>query len=504
MHAHFLSAYAFTSGLLVLSLAYLLSSTDRSYPLMRVFIVFSAGALVWNAGYAAMHLTTDRATALMFYRLSSFGWAIAPSNMLYYAYRTRREFGAARSKPIPWYLFALPVPPVIWGVFAGRIMAYDLNVSDNGWIESIAPEALGNHLFLGLLVLSLVTMIVSMVRTRLVTSSRRYRLHVRIVAVPLAALVAATAVIHVYLPALQRQPTPPYVQVLLGAWGVAVTTLLRRYPVLTISPRIASETIVEAMTDACIMTDVEGMIRSANPAVEELFGRDRAKLLGTAAHELVGAAVWARLCYATASTRRIHRFEADLETGLGETVLCTVSGKPITDTLGDEVGYVVIVHEQREMQRLRLLSEVDPLTGAFNRRKLDAVSSGDNHALILFDLDRFKSVNDRFGHEAGDRILVRTGQIVRSVVRDDDLFVRWGGEEFLVLCPDLSDSDAMRLAERLRAAIAEADFGIGEPVTASFGVAPAAGEENPEALFRRADAAMYRAKQSGRNRVERG
>jgi diguanylate cyclase (GGDEF)-like protein len=124
-------------------------------------------------------------------------------------------------------------------------------------------------------------------------------------------------------------------------------------------------------------------------------------------------------------------------------------------------------------------------------------------ALVLLDIDYFKLYNDEHGHLAGDAALGRLGQILRRATRDDDLAFRYGGEEFLLLLPEVDLPTAMGVAERVRMAVAESHPGGIPPFRISAGVAlcdPADGRD-PVPLLRRADAAMYIAKRGGRNRI---
>jgi diguanylate cyclase (GGDEF)-like protein len=153
----------------------------------------------------------------------------------------------------------------------------------------------------------------------------------------------------------------------------------------------------------------------------------------------------------------------------------------------------------------------DDLTGLGNRRHLldqlqhsieAAGGSGGELALLLIDLDGFKELNDALGHAAGDEVLRHVAEVLAQALRTEDLASRWGGEEFLVLLPDVSAEGAAVTAERLRAAIAAAPGAAGAPqVTASFGWATWNGAESVEALVARADDALYAAKGAGRNRV---
>jgi len=122
--------------------------------------------------------------------------------------------------------------------------------------------------------------------------------------------------------------------------------------------------------------------------------------------------------------------------------------------------------------------------------------------MILMDIDNFKAINDRHGHSVGDAILKEFTTLVSKHIRVDDLFSRWGGEEFVLLLPKTSTDHAKKIAENLQSVIEKHDFGIGEKMTCSFGVAGMKNGDRNNQLFERVDQALYRAKDKGRNRVE--
>ena len=154
----------------------------------------------------------------------------------------------------------------------------------------------------------------------------------------------------------------------------------------------------------------------------------------------------------------------------------------------------------------------DSLTGLLNRGGLRtavdvawAVRSHEQPMAILFgDLDGFKLVNDTLGHDAGDEVLVRVAERLRSAVRASDIVARWGGDEFVVLCPSVDNvDDATAIADRIRVAL-EAPFNLGPGpahIGISIGVALDDGQPLPDLVVKDADAAAYRAKGSGRNRI---
>jgi two-component system cell cycle response regulator len=173
-------------------------------------------------------------------------------------------------------------------------------------------------------------------------------------------------------------------------------------------------------------------------------------------------------------------------------------------------GRTKILQEELVDQTRRLEDQLfeDPLTRLHNRRfvfgQLAALVSGARRhrrplAVAMVDLDGFKAVNDRHGHDAGDRVLVAAAEALQRALRTEDVLGRLGGEEFLAVLPDTDAEAAASAAERLRAAVAGAGGPV--PVTASVGWAVLTGAEEPDDLVRRADTALYAAKAEGRDRV---
>lgn len=164
-----------------------------------------------------------------------------------------------------------------------------------------------------------------------------------------------------------------------------------------------------------------------------------------------------------------------------------------------------VMHGRTE--NLSSMANTDSLTGLYNRRFLDALAaewtrSGIPFAAIMLDLDRFKSVNDRFGHKKGDEVLVFLADMIREEKRDMDYGCRYGGEEFTLLLPNSDEHQVFALAESIRRKIESTLSPIGEPVTLSLGISsfPQSAADVDE-LFRQADQALYQAKENGRNQT---
>lgn len=167
-------------------------------------------------------------------------------------------------------------------------------------------------------------------------------------------------------------------------------------------------------------------------------------------------------------------------------------------------------------KRIEELAELDELTGSFNRRcimrMLDeeiarSARSGQPCSVALIDLDHFKRVNDTYGHPTGDEVLRTFAITMFANIRSVDRFGRYGGEEFLLVLPDMPIDGAARAMDRLRAIVADLDwsaFSPGMKVTLSAGVATLNPDENTDSFLARADSALYAAKAQGRNRIARG
>lgn len=173
----------------------------------------------------------------------------------------------------------------------------------------------------------------------------------------------------------------------------------------------------------------------------------------------------------------------------------------------------VIQRQASELVDVRARAALDPLTGVCNRGTFDialrqaihrARGSGSPLSLVLFDIDHFKSVNDSYGHPAGDAVLVSFAQAIVDQVRDDDVVGRYGGEEFAVILPGAAEAVATSVAERVREATSQLAFPPPAEkvrVTVSAGVAVMQGLDSASGLLRRADSALYSAKHGGRNQV---
>jgi diguanylate cyclase (GGDEF)-like protein/PAS domain S-box-containing protein len=283
--------------------------------------------------------------------------------------------------------------------------------------------------------------------------------------------------------------------------------------------------VVMALEHGVVVVDDDGRVVTCNPAAAELLGRRASELCGRRPAEVElefvaedGAALPLE-AQPSVMALRSGVVQRDLVLGVRHAtgvrwLSVTASPMGADGRVTNVVLTLVDVSAARERElTLRRLSELDDLTGLPNRRRF--VELLDRHltsqrredaggALLLIDLDRFKELNDTFGHAAGDRLLVQVARAISERLRDDDVLARLGGDEFALLLKHVTASDAATVAhalvERLGRELAPAPHGGTRPVGASIGAVALAGAATgtAERALQRADASMYRAKAAGR------
>jgi diguanylate cyclase (GGDEF)-like protein/PAS domain S-box-containing protein len=289
-------------------------------------------------------------------------------------------------------------------------------------------------------------------------------------------------------------------------------------------------TITSVLGEGVYVLDVQGLLTFMNPEAERLLGWTEKELLGKNVHEAIhfqkadGTPLPASECPVlnTIRSNACYRTAEDVFTHKdGTMVPVAFVSTPIWQD-DKVIGSVCAFHDitgrkkaQEELQKANELLEhrasTDVLTGIFNRLKFNDLLEAEiqrtmRHnsplSLIMFDVDHFKKVNDTYGHHVGDDVLKDVTRIVNDKLRKYDFFARWGGEEFIILTPYNNLESARHLAERLRESIAEYPFAHGGRVTCSFGVAEFGEGDDSDTLPQRVDDALYKAKKSGRNKVE--
>jgi len=274
---------------------------------------------------------------------------------------------------------------------------------------------------------------------------------------------------------------------------------------------------IEEIDDVIMITDRAGVLTFVNDAYVAHTGFSREESIGKTAAILKSGKhdknyyknMWKEILSGNVYRGLIINRKKDGELYYEEKTIT-----PIKNEIGIITSFVSTgkdITQHIEMQHtLEKLASTDQLTGIYNRRKfeemfnveLDRISRYKSPlALIMFDVDHFKSVNDTYGHDVGDKVLKSIVNVVNKNIRNTDIFARWGGEEFLILSPETNSENARALAEKLRASIEKTKFVKAGKLTCSFGVSSYIDKESGDSLIKRVDDALYEAKNEGRNRV---
>lgn len=318
--------------------------------------------------------------------------------------------------------------------------------------------------------------------------------------------------------------------------GLGFIVIMNRYRFLDVVP-VAYNLVFRSINTAVVIVDARRCILDMNPAAERVFDSRQRDALGRHILEGLGRngglinGHWRsegiRTEIQIGSDGRVYELHlTPMNRGNAKDSSQIIMLFDISQLkwMAEQQRHLIGELEQAltEVQQLsRKLSEnnlelerlavTDQLTGLYNRAKLDDLLSleihrtsrgGGSFALIMLDIDHFKQVNDTHGHQAGDRVLVEVSRTLSGTVRRTDMVGRWGGEEFLIICPETDASGAVKLAEKLRLAVDRERFSHIGRLTVSLGAAVHRPDESAASILARSDQALYVAKNKGRNRVE--
>lgn len=264
-------------------------------------------------------------------------------------------------------------------------------------------------------------------------------------------------------------------------------------------------TVIETATEGIVVTDAARAIVLVNPAATVLLDKTIDALVAQGYDRVVDDAGFIAHCLETGNPQAIRYKQRDLQ------VIATDIRSSDKAIIGTVILIRDVTEEKRLEEDLRRTSTTDALTGLYNRRFLDATLNAEfvrsersltPLSVLMMDIDYFKKFNDTHGHDQGDRVLRMVARCMREQVRSFDFPCRYGGEEYVAILPGMSSQAAFKVAEAIRTKVAETEVD-GLNVQLSIGVAtfPGITAAKSEALIEAADAALYRAKETGRNRV---
>lgn len=292
--------------------------------------------------------------------------------------------------------------------------------------------------------------------------------------------------------------------------GVAFSFAIFQYQLFDLKP-IARQLLIDSMGDGMLVFDDQLRLVDLNPAAKKNFGIVDNDWAGRSMHELLGSYI--ELDKLLAESKSGHELVINRDR---ERRVYDLRVSPIMEE-GYKAGHLLVLRDvtryKKLEEELKLMAVTDALTGAYNHRNFFELGKHElvranryqyGVAVILFDVDNFKRVNDRFGHLAGDKVLKGISQDCKYLLRNTDIFARYGGEEFAIILINITLEKAREIADRLRSTVEARSFQLGDSpvsVTISVGVAMDAGSSDFNLIVKHADQAMYASKAKGKNCV---
>jgi len=467
---------------------------------------------VWTLGYVGQLISTRLDTKLFWNNIQFLGAIAAP--LLYLGFALEYDRLYLKEHHNTWkYLIPLSALLLgfVWsdslhGLFRGQASL----VPGNPFPVLVFTTGPGFSLYT-IYAFSLIVLTTLILVARYINLPPLYRIQIAIVLsgvlVPWVVTVVTTLE---WVPVKLHEVTP----ISFGISNLIIAWALFRYHLFEVLP-VARDSLVENMQDGVLVLDSSLRIVDLNPAARAILGADVYQSVGKSIDEYLPVqAEWFHAMGAGGKLTKELNWQKDGRQWDYEAQVASLE-----HPRGNARLYLLTLRDNQERKeiesKLRQLAISDPLTGILNRRHLFLLAQkeieranrqGHDLAVILFDVDHFKQVNDAFGHQIGDRMLQTLARSCMTELRGFDIFGRYGGEEFIAVLPETSASQAMYVAERLRRLVENIAIqnGRGQAhVTISLGVASLAGRTgwNLDQLLEQADRALYQAKEAGRNQV---
>ena len=513
---HILSLLSIVVTAIYLFLGFFVLRSNSRERLNQVFFLTCLCLSFWSFGYTFLPGAADKEAVWVWYKVSAVGWTVGPALLLHLTILLGRP---ELLKGRRWVFAAIYVPAAYFllEAWTGSLGVVDFVNTPFGWSDVYGPATLPFIAYLIYfplyILLGLGVVLVKGRETDLIAVKKQSRL-IAATGVPLLIL---TGVSGILLPWLGIRVPPEISHLIVPVWVLAVWQALSIYSPMTLTPAVAGRDVLKTVADAVILVNRDHKIVGGNPAAEELFGQDEAQLHGRSIGDLIremdptaGSAVDDLLVDDdTESLELIFRGTA------GEQVPVSLAASSVVDDFGQAAGAVLIIRDMTERQlaeeSLKFVATHDALTGLPNRSILSdrlrqalkrAKREKKPFALLMFDLDEFKVLNDFYGHKVGDRVLQEVASILSRCVRGNDTVCRLGSDEFLIVVENLFESgDSDIVAERISSSLRR-QLKVGEHtinVTGSIGIStfPFDGLD-PETLMKKAHLALYSSKEKGR------
>ncbi len=507
----------FSFMIYLLSGVFVLRMRPKS-PVNRLFAALCLLFGAWSFLYLMAQGADDIAGAWRWYTVSSFSWIAAPAALLHFMLLLSRQ--GRNGDRQGWLYVALYVPSA---VFAARMMTGTLIVAgferaSFGWREIYAPLSPWSSCYFIYASLYVFGGLVILFRRGMAEDHPAMKKQALLIA---ASGIIASLLIFLFnflLPYAGAVRVPSLAPILILIWMAGVLIAIVRYRLMRLSPNLDLNSILDTMADSMILFDWDKKIINANPAALRLLGPADRLAEGTPASEIFLENEAFQEISRESLTREkpVHDIDIHGITSGGDRVMLSLSASAAYDKFGYPVGFVTVFRNISELkqaeEKLRFMATHDALTGLPNRLLLiDRFAQSANRAvrfnsliaLMLVDLDNFKTVNDTYGHGVGDLLLADVTARIKRSIRDYDTLARLGGDEFVLLLTDIMNVDEIEIVTSRIMRSFEEPFVLDSNriyVTLSIGISMFPADSSLfEDLLKFADVAMYRVKGANKN-----
>jgi diguanylate cyclase (GGDEF)-like protein len=525
----YLSVLSFLAAVLYLHVGLKAIKKDRKSYIFLLFLCLNLSMMIWSFANGFLYLAQDNYEYSFWNKIGAFGWCSFEAFVLFFV------LNLTDNRLIKhWFikvLVLIPAPVFLFMVLF--LFGPDINTSP--MIENIFYT--GNFIYnFSYLAISMLLLYVWGHRS----NNKLRKKQVNIIVLSSFIPFVLTLIIQEILPYFNIISIPNMGALFTVIMLIGVNYAIMNYQFMSISDSVVTNKLFNELTGLTILIDPEGYITKTNQYMETLLHYSQEEIKGKHITELIKDQEFCdvmKRCdvlYHQVSFKDIEAFSSyDIPVPFNLTLIpiCSKSqilqghliiGEDIriTKWLQDEVIKNKQINEEmvKLNNELRLMNEVlinksikDGLTDLYNHQYMNELLeekltnikiTQEKLCIMMLDIDHFKLVNDTFGHQVGDRVLVKVAELIRDNTRDTDYIGRYGGEEFIVVLPNTDLEEAAMLAEKIRSSVESYDFSLDKKqVTISIGVVQYGGEVS-HVLINKADMLLYQAKSSGRNRVK--
>lgn len=498
------------------------SSLHRAFFALCVLLAF------WAFTYTFVYSASNEATAWYWFRLSSWGWCMYAGVILHFFLILTNQNWILKQKWVYLFLYG-PGLILVYQVFTGHVTAVEFLFDPRwGWYEIISLENpwFWVHLMNYTLAVTLGFTLVWIWGRK--TKAINEKMQARIIVLSGVATLVLGSINVILLSSDLGLPSIPHAFGLI--WAVGTWFAISKYEFMTLTEEIAAKEILKRVKDLLVLIDPQGKIIKVNKRTEDLLYFSEKELLGKPLGEIIadeGSVLqMLEILKNRSKSDALQDFEIKYRSKEGDVIPVNVSGSLIKNNWGRPLGVVLVAQDIRQTIQLqeeiverkkaedsiRHMAYHDPLTNLPNRklfqeRLIQEISRAQRKkeiiAVMFLDLDKFKIINDTYGHEIGDKVLCEIASRLSESVRISDTVCRMGGDEFLVLCTGIKhEDDVPIIADKIFAEFDKAVIidNIKYEIKCSLGISISPWDGlTPDEIIKKADDAMYLAKKSGRD-----